>query len=52
MRELNDDYMAERAEWVFYPRAREPKDQTYWWLLSGLIFGLMAAVIEFFWGRA
>ena len=51
MPESDDDYMAERAEWVFYPRAKRLSDQTLWWLCAGLIFGLMAAVIKFFWGR-
>jgi hypothetical protein len=54
MPESNDDYMAERAEWVFYPRVKqpeEPKDQTFWWLFSGLMFGCIAGVVACIWGR-
>ena len=49
MRELNDDYMAERAEWIPW---NPPQYQARWWFLAGVIFGLSAAVVEFFWGRA
>jgi hypothetical protein len=52
MRQLNDDFLAERAEWSFdQERFTHTKpSQATWWLLAGLCFGLLSAAIAW-WRR-